>query len=145
MPTTQTRRRFLTTLSVTGAAGLVPAPVLAADGPPETATVRFIKTPNICPAPQYVAEALLHAEGITDIRYVDTMAPLAMPEAIARGKIDFGTIYSPVFIAAIDAGEPFTMLAGLHAGCFELFGNESVRSIADLRGKSVAIGPLRGP
>jgi NitT/TauT family transport system substrate-binding protein len=54
---TQTRRRFLTTLSSAGAAGFVHAsPMLAAEGPLETTTVRIVKSPAICIAPQYVAE-----------------------------------------------------------------------------------------
>ena len=71
MPMTQTRRRFLTTLSLAGAAGLVRAPpALAAEGALETTTVRLAKIAGICLAPQYVAEELLRAEGFTDIRYV---------------------------------------------------------------------------
>ena len=36
-------------------------------------------------------------------------------------------------------GEPITILAGMHVGCFELFGNESIRNIADLKGKTVGV------
>jgi NitT/TauT family transport system substrate-binding protein len=69
MPTTQTRRRFLTTLSLAGAGGFVRGPPLqAAEGALETTTVRLMKHPVICIAPQYVAEELLRAEGFTDIR-----------------------------------------------------------------------------
>ena len=34
------------------------------------------------------------------------------------------------------------MLAGVHSGCFELFANESIQSIRDLKGKSVGIQGL---
>jgi len=44
----------------------------------------------------------------------------------------------------MDAGEPITALAGVHPGCFELFANESIRSITDLKGKSVGVGGLGG-
>jgi hypothetical protein len=40
-----------------------------------------------------VAEQLLHAEGFTDIRYVDLTEsdlPGSIPHMIARGKVDFG-------------------------------------------------------
>jgi len=37
------------------------------------------------------------------------------------------------------------MLAGIHVGCFELFGNEAVHGIADLKGKRFAMAGLRGP
>jgi NitT/TauT family transport system substrate-binding protein len=63
MPLVQTRRRFLTTLSLAGAAGLVRAsPALAAEGALETTAVRIPKTASICLAPQYVGEELLRAE-----------------------------------------------------------------------------------
>jgi len=142
----QTRRRFLAALSVAGAAGFLRTPPsLAAEGPPETTTVRLTKSPNICVAPQHVAEELLHAEGFTDVRYVDLPRPAAVAEAVAGGTADFGMIYCPPFIAAIDAGQRFKMLAGVHVGCFELFANRAIRSIADLKGKRFAMAGLRGP
>jgi NitT/TauT family transport system substrate-binding protein len=39
----------------------------------------------------------------------------------------------------MDSGEPITLLAGVHAGCFELFGMDRVRAIRDLKGKTVAV------
>jgi NitT/TauT family transport system substrate-binding protein len=69
MIATQTRRRFLATLSVTGAAGLLGSPPSpAAEEILETTSVRLSKTPSICIAPQYIADALLRAEGFNDIR-----------------------------------------------------------------------------
>src|SRR5262245_61543020 len=92
MAMTQTRRRFLTTLSLAGAAGLVRAsPSRAADGGLETTTVRFGKSPAICIAPQYVGEELLRSEGFTDIRYVGVpWPPPGFVQAIGRGEADFG-------------------------------------------------------
>src|SRR5262249_18718462 len=91
-----TRRRFLTTLSAAGAAGLVRAPPwLAAEGALETTTVRIGKVPAICLAPQYVSEELLRADGFADIRYVELPinAPANGPaDAIARGEADFTTV-----------------------------------------------------
>ena len=52
----QTRRRFLTTLSLAGAAGLIRAsPTFAAEGPLETTTVRIANRHSLCNAPQHVA------------------------------------------------------------------------------------------
>ena len=62
MQSTQNRRRFLATLSSAGAAGLIGAPALAQQAPPETTTIRLIKNAGICVAPQYVADELLRAE-----------------------------------------------------------------------------------
>jgi len=136
----QTRRRFLTTLSLAGAAGYVCAPrSLAAEGPPETTTVRFVKNPVICMAPQYAAEGLLRAEGFTEIGYIETTTAGAVAEAIASGKADFTLSFAVNHIMAIDAGAPITILAGVHVGCYELFAKEGIRSITELKGKSVGL------
>jgi hypothetical protein len=83
----QTRRRFLTNAAFAGAAGLLRAPPsLAAEGALETTTVRIVKTPVICLAPQDVSEDLLRAEGFTDIRYVE-YSPFAHVEAISRPRV----------------------------------------------------------
>ena len=68
----QTRRRFLTTLSLAVAGGLIgPSRASGAEGAVETTTLRLTRTPALCVAPLYVAEELLRAEGF-DIRYVAT-------------------------------------------------------------------------
>ena len=140
----QTRRRFLSTLAVAGAAGLVRTPrALAAEGALETTTVRLPKIPAICIAPLYVAEELLRAEGFTDIRYVATA--INQPEGLARGEIDFGSNFAPVLIAAVDRGMPITALGPVHVGCFEVFGNEGIHSILELKGKSVGVEALGSP
>ena len=144
MPMMQSRRRFMTTLSLAGAAGLFRVPrALAGEGALETTTVRLGKNYSICLAPQYVADELLRAEGFTDIRYVAT-GPNA-PEGIARGEIDFGSNFAPVLIAALDRGVPITALGPVHVGCFEVFGNEGIHSILDLKGKSVGVEALGSP
>jgi NitT/TauT family transport system substrate-binding protein len=137
MPITQTRRQFLTTLSLAGAAGLLHAPPSqAAEGALETTTVRIAKIGAICLAPQYVSEELLRAEGFTDIRYVET-GNLIGP-AIGRGEADFSTAFAIDPIQAIDAGAPIVVLAGVHVGCYELFAKPDIRRITELKGKSVA-------
>jgi NitT/TauT family transport system substrate-binding protein len=144
MQSIQSRRRFLATLSSAGAAGLIGAPdSLAQQAPPETTTVRIAKIANsICIAPQYVADELLRAEGFTDIRYVETVPGTSSALALARGEIDFTTNFSPPLIIAIDAGEPITIVAGEHVGCFEVFAKEGIRSIPDLKGKTVGVQAL---
>jgi NitT/TauT family transport system substrate-binding protein len=143
---TQTRRRFLTTLSLAGAAGLVRAPQLvAAEGALETTTVRIAKFPGICLAPQFIAEDFLRAEGFTDIRYVDP-SQLGTVFAVASGQVDIDSNTPWVLIRAIDARESITALAGVMVGCYELFANEGIHGIADLKGRSVGVqaaGPTR--
>jgi NitT/TauT family transport system substrate-binding protein len=133
----------MTTLSLAGAAGLLDVPrALAADGPLETTSVRFMRTPSICHAPQFVVEDLLRAEGFTDIRYVDGTSSAEINEAVVSGKVDFNTHFAPQWVSVIDGGGPITVLTGVHVGCFELFGNDSIRSIADLKGKTVGVAAL---
>jgi NitT/TauT family transport system substrate-binding protein len=113
--TTQTRRQFLTTLLLAAAAAILPPPAMAAEQALETTTIRLPETVGICVAPQYIVEDLLRAEGFTDIRYVELPStPAATIEAVARGETDFNLN----------------------------FGREGVRSIADLKGKSVGVGAV---
>jgi NitT/TauT family transport system substrate-binding protein len=143
MPVMQTRREFLTALSVAGGGGLLgPLRSLAAEEVLETTIVRFSKTPSICIAPQYIADELLREEGFTDVRYVDLGESTPRAQAIAHGMVDFGANFVAPLIVAVASGEPITFLAGVHVGCFELFGNDSIRSIADLKGKSVGVPAL---
>src|SRR5947209_2800296 len=115
MPMMHTRRRFLTTLSFAGAAGLVRAPqVRAAEGLPETTAVRLVRDPGICLAPQYAAEELLRAEGLTDIRYLEAASDADTAQMIARSEGDFTLNFASQFVAAIDRGAPITVLAGVH-------------------------------
>src|SRR6185369_15347030 len=132
MKTIQNRRRFLTALTAAGATSLIGLPrPRAQEGRLETTTIRIGKILGICIAPQYVAEELLRAEGFTDIRYVNAVPGAPSARALARGEIDFTTNFSPPLIVAVDAGEPITMVAGVHVGCFELFARDGIRSIPD--------------
>ena len=139
MQLVQTRRRFLGSASLAAAAGVLGArTALADEGPPETTIIRLGKIPGICIAPQYAVEELLRAEGFTDIRYVATDAG-RHSERMARGELDFSLNFAAPLVLSIDAGEPVTVVAGVHSGCFELFANERIRSILDLKGKSVGV------
>jgi NitT/TauT family transport system substrate-binding protein len=139
----QTRRRFLTSMSMAGLVGLVDAPLaLAAEGPPETTSVRFMRTPPLCHAPQFVVEDLLRVEGFTDVNYVYGASTADINEAVISGKVDFNLHFAPQWASIIDGGGAITVLAGVHVGCFELFGNEEIRSISDLKGKTVGVEAL---
>jgi len=142
MPTMQTRRRFLTTVSLAGTVGVLRAPpAFAAEGPLETTTVRIANRHSLCNARQHVAEELLRAEGFTEIRYIETAAA-ATAGTIAGGKVDFSMAHASYWVPAIDAGEPVVLLAGVHVGCFELFARDGIQSVADLKGKSVGVEAL---
>jgi NitT/TauT family transport system substrate-binding protein len=137
----QSRRRFLTSLSLASAAGLVGAPrQVHAEPPPETTTVRLPKSFRaVCEAPKNVAGELLRAEGFTNVRWVEIVSGVDPSVLLANGELDFNYDFAPAHIASIDAGLPVTVLTGMHSGCLELIANESVHSITDLRSKSVGV------
>ncbi len=141
-----TRRRFLSGATTLAAASILGLPGKSyAEPPPETSTIRLMRLPAICAAPQYVAEELLRMEGFTNIQYVEldgTKSPGAYN--IARGAVDISMWDLPALIPLLDVKEPVVILAGIHAGCFELFGNDSVSSIKDLKGKAIAVSVLGG-
>ena len=60
-------------------------------------------------------------------------------DALGRGEFDFTMSFAVAQISALDADVPISIVAGLHAGCFELFAGAGVRGIADLRGKRVGL------
>ena len=47
--------------------------------------------------------------------------------------------YASNFIIALDKGEATTLLAGVHGGCFVVFGPEDVHGIAGLKGRTVGV------
>ncbi len=146
----QSRRRFVTNAAVAGAAGFSTLGVvgrggggklLAAEPPPEISSIRLGKNPSICIAPVYVAEELLRAEGFTDVHY--ETSDLASPaQNVARGEVDWALRFAPEVIAEVDSGGvPVTIVAGVHVGCFELFAQEYIRGIAELKGRTVGVPP----
>jgi NitT/TauT family transport system substrate-binding protein len=138
-----TRRDLLRRLALAGGVHLFSRPVpVAAEPPPETRTVKLIRDPAICIAPLYMAEELLRDEGFTDVQYVQTTGGQDDIKLAASGAIDFHAGFVGRHLAGLDSGDPIVILAGLHIGCYELFGNERVRSIRDLKGKQVAVTKL---
>jgi len=133
----QTRRRFLCSAALAGGACMLPClGARAADPGPETTTIRLGKTSAICTMPQMIPQQLLEAEGFTDIRFVDETKAT---EQLARGEMDLMVNYASNFILALDKGKASTLLAGVHVGCFVLFGHEEVHGIAGLKGKTVGV------
>jgi NitT/TauT family transport system substrate-binding protein len=120
--------------------------MVAAEPPPEVTRLRLIaQRGSICVAPKYVAEALLQAEGFTDIHYAEEPQFSTRMQRLAAGETDLEFSFVGPRIPRIDAGDPIVILAGGHIGCFELFGTAQVRTIRDLKGKMVAIPALRSP
>ena len=95
---------------------------------------------------QYVAEELLRGEGFTDVQYVrGPEVDLRLQSAWRPVRPTSAWHLSPPYIIQLDAGDPIVILAGVHVGCFELFGTDRVRAIRDLKGKTVAVPALGAP
>src|SRR5215471_251341 len=140
MPINQTRRRLLGTAASAGFGCMLPSLGARASEPKlETTTIKLPRAPAICTMPQMITEQLLQAEGFTDIRFVDELPPPHDAEQLARGDVDLMVNYASNFIIAFEKGEVSTLLAGVHVGCFVLFGHKDVHGIAGLKGKAVGV------
>jgi len=139
------RREFLGELTLAGTAGLfgLRAAHAAAEPPPETTRLRVHHSSSLCQAPQYVAEDLLRGEGFTDVQYV--RGPKGVYQALGSGEADIGGDFATQIIIQLDKELPIVVLGGIHVGCFELFGTERVRTIRDLKGKTVGVRGLGTP
>jgi NitT/TauT family transport system substrate-binding protein len=139
-----TRRAFLSRLTLAGTAGLLGlrSKPVAAEPPPETTRIRLVRVPSICQAPSYVAEALLHSEGFTEVHYLQKGGTADIETALASGEADLNGHFAAPLLLRLEAGDPIVILAGLHIGCFELFGTHAVHTIRDLQGKTVAVPTL---
>jgi NitT/TauT family transport system substrate-binding protein len=133
------RRAFLKGLTATGAGIVSPARSgFAAEPPPETKRIRLGRYPFdvACVAPLWVADELLRAEGFTTVEYVDHPGDSVL---LAEGRIDLIFLDAPGLILAADESQPIVGLAGIHGGCYELFGSTQVRSVRELRGRTVGV------
>ena len=138
------RREFLTNLAVAGSTALLGfhSDAFAAEPPPETTRIRIPQIPSTCRSPEWVAEELLRSEGFTDVQYIPVKGTQGVERALASGEADIGGHFAAPVILRLEAGDPIVMLGGEHVGCFELLGSERIRTIRDLKGRSVAIPEL---
>jgi NitT/TauT family transport system substrate-binding protein len=138
------RREFLATagFAATGALFGSPSDPFAAEPPPETSRIRLAyHSRSLCHAPLYVAEDLLRAEGFSEVQYLKTAA---VEKALATGEVDVVTHFCGPLVSQLENDDPIVLLSGLHPGCVELVGTNRIRTIRDLRGKTVAVTDLGG-
>ena len=138
------RREFLSTAALAGAGTIlrVQSESLAAEPPAETTRIRLIVGTHCNAGPCYMAQQFLSSEGFSDVQYIRSKGGRDDEKLLAAGEADLDPSFAPRHIIRLDAGDPIIMLAGLHVGCYELFGNHRVRAIRDLKGKRVAVGDL---
>ena len=135
------RRRFLANASALSAASVFGLPHPAeAEPAPEVRRIRLLRAPPIvCLAPEFLAEELLYLEGFSEVEHVDPGAVEQSINFLGEGRADMAMWDVPSLLPSLDAGNPIVVLAGMHPGCWELFGNDRVRAIRDLKGKTIAI------
>jgi NitT/TauT family transport system substrate-binding protein len=153
----QSRRRFVQAIAGTGlavASGSLLAGCTGQTAPffssrtadqLETTRIRVANTRGLCNAPQVVAGEQMRAEGFTDVQYVgrtDVSQILEVRRALAEGDADISMNFTALNVMSLDASESVVILGGIHVGCFELFGNDQIRAIRDLKGKTVALAGL---
>src|SRR5688572_22274109 len=137
------RREFLKATALTGSSALLglTSNTHAADPAPETTKIALAQSPALCTAPQIVAEELLRGEGFTDIQYLRT-GSAELYKTVASGQAQLGMGVTLRFILDVDAGAPTVLLTGVHVGCYELFGVGTVRSVNNLKNKTVSVPGL---
>jgi NitT/TauT family transport system substrate-binding protein len=145
----QDRRYFMKAGFSLAAAGLAGAAALtgarrtlADEAVPETTSVRLGDDRSTCNAPVSILDDLLREEGFADVRDVPLSGTIT--QSFARGEVDFGLVSPFQMVINIEAGLPMVMLAGVHAGCLELFAREGIHGVGDLRGKSVGVAKRGG-
>jgi NitT/TauT family transport system substrate-binding protein len=140
------RREFLGGLALAGAAavfGWRPELVTAAaEPPPETTKLRLRYWDPACWAPFYLAEPLLRDEGFTEIRYVAGPGP-ELANMYKEGMVDLSPDFSALAMYNLETlHAPIKFLSGLHVGCYALIGSDRIRSVRDLKGKTVWAGAV---
>lgn len=137
------RRDFLARSAALAGASLLPFSNSAqAEPPPEIKKICMIRPAVTCVAPLLLAEDLLRLEGFSQTEYVSADVETG-PAIVASGRADFTMWDVGALLPLIDDGKPIVALAGIHAGCQELFANDRVETIRDLKGKRFAVTALR--
>ena len=133
-----TRRRFIAAGSALLASSFFGLPMTGKAKPaPEINRIRMLYSPAVCGAVALIAEKMLLAEGI-EVEWVKDERGMGA-KSVAQGLADVAMWDAPSTIAVMDTGDELTALAGIHAGCWELFGNSRINTLKDLKGKTVAI------
>ncbi|PYN97079.1 MAG: ABC transporter substrate-binding protein [Candidatus Rokuibacteriota bacterium] len=135
--------RSLTLATTAGVLGIRPTPAATAEPPPETTALRLGQfAGGVCIAPQYIAEEFLQGEGFTQVQYVKQAGRVATNKALASGDISITAASLGPLLVQIDTGDPITIVSGVHVGCFALFATERIRTLRDLKGKTVSVTEL---
>ena len=109
---------------------------------PETTTIRLPGVFGTCYSPVFLASDLLRADGFADVTYVPVASDADLIPAVSAGDIDMAMQTAALTTTQADTNSSYVHLAGIHVGCYELFAAPGIRSMSDLKGKSVAVYAL---
>jgi len=101
--------------------------------PAETTTFRVAGAP--CDAPIMAAERYLRDEGFTEITITDG----GSAAALVAGKLDVTILFPPSLANALQSGQKVVALGGLHPGCSEIWAQQNIPALTDLRGKTIVV------
>ena len=136
------RREFLAGTSMLGAATLLGLPrSAAAEPPPEITKIRIVQSESICLAPQYRGGRVVAPGGICrgGIRQVLRWTGEQPPRVGPGGFYDADRSRPD---PPDRCGRTVVLISGVHAGCYELFGNQRIHSVRDLKGQRVAVSAI---
>lgn len=133
-----TRRATIGGLAAGAGVGLVGllSEKVSAEPPPEVTKIRIIQeegVPVLCWAPQYLAMDFLRMEGFEEVELGDFHGS-NNAYALAENVADIAVPLATDIAIEADRGADITLLAGLHVGCVEVFANDNVANINDLKG-----------
>ena len=116
------------------------------DPPPETTTIRLAKSPSICIAPVYVVSDLLKEEGFTNVVHVEA-GFVGIGAAQRQSYLEKQRRRLQSELLWSTSSRDRSRLEHYHSGrdsvgCFELFAREGIRSVADLKGRTVGVQSL---
>jgi NitT/TauT family transport system substrate-binding protein len=78
------------------------------------------------------------------VTYLETPPGRPVSKSLTAGEADLSMNFVGPNLIRVDQGDPVVFLAGVHVGCFEVFGGERLRRISDLKGKTVSVTALDG-
>jgi hypothetical protein len=93
-----------------------------------------------------LARARAEKQSLNHQAHLAAVLPTALHDAVITtcGKADISLNFVAPLLIQMDVGDPIVLLAGVHVGCFVLFGTERVRAVRDLKGKTdtAVAGPV---
>ena len=123
-------------------AGQAQAAALSADIKPESGTLKLGVQPWLGYGQWYVAEdqGLFKANGLNKVELINFNEDKDMNAALASGRIDAGNLATHTAMAMVAAGLPvkIVLLLDQSTSADALIADASVKTLADLKGKSVA-------